>query len=406
MFGKKRLYLWGLILFTIASLLCGLAPSVEWLIAFRTLQGLGGLFITALTVAIATEVFPPSERGKTLGIISAIASLGICLGPTLGGLLMGIAGWRLIFLVNIPIGIFASFIIVRFVPQDAIANNRQRFDGLGSAILTISLLSFTLSMTQGQIESFTSMKTLSLLAVAVLSFAAFLFVEARITQPMLNLRMFKNLEFSLSLLMCFLVFFAFTGVIFILPFFLEIVLHYSTQKVGFLLGFFTILMGIISPFSGLIADRFGSRIISLVGLVLMFSSCLLMSTFDAQLKDLVYIAWTAPLGIGLGIFQSPNNSAIMGSVPKERLGITSGLLALSRTLGQTMALPLMGAMFAGLTLSNAHLAEHSQVTAAPPTALVYGLQGTFRFAALILLIAIGLLVVVWRRDQKSRQSYQ
>jgi hypothetical protein len=137
----------------------------------------------------------------------------------------------------------------------------------------------------------------------------------------------------------------------------------------------------------------------------MFSSFLLMSTFDAQLKDLVYIAWTAPLGIGLGIFQSPNNSAVMGSVPKERLGITSGLLALSRTWGQTVAMPLMGAMFAGLTLSNAHLAQNSQVIAAPPTALVYGLQGTFRFSALILLIAIGLLVVLWRMDQKSRHSY-
>lgn len=406
MFGKKRLYLWGLILFTIASLLCGLASNVEWLIAFRALQGLGGLFIAGLTVAIATEVFPPSERGKTLGIISAIVSLGICLGPTLGGLLIGIGGWRLIFLVNIPTSIFASFIIVRFVPQDAISNQTQRFDALGSAIITISLLSFTLSMTQGQIESFTSIKTLTLFAIAILSFAAFLFLEARISQPMLDLRMFKNREFSLSLLMGFFVFLAITGVIFILPFFIEIVLHYPTSKVGFLLAVFPILSGIVAPFSGSMSDRFGSRIISLVGLILMFSSCLLMSTFDAQLKDLVYIASIAPLGIGFGMFQSPNNSAIMGSVPKERLGIASGLLSLSRSLGQTVALPLMGAMFAGLTLSNAHLAEHSQVTAAPPTALVYGLQGTFRFAALILLIAAGLAVVVWRMEQKSRQSYE
>lgn len=404
MFGKKRLYLWGLILFTIASLLCGLASTVEWLIAFRALQGLGGLFIAALTVAIATEIFPLSERGKTLGIISSIVSIGICLGPTLGGVLIGIAGWPLIFLVNIPIGIFACFIIVRFVPQDAIANRTQRFDFLGSAIITISLLSFTLSMTQGQIESFTSIKTLTLLAIAVLSLAAFLFLETRMDQPMLDLRMFKNWEFSLSLLMGILVFLAISGVVFILPFFLQLVLHYPTQKIGLLLAVSPIITGIIAPFSGAMSDRFGSRIISLMGLVLMFSSCLLMSTFDAPLKDLVYIAWITPLGLGFGLFQSPNNSAIMGSVPKERLGIASGLLSLSRTLGQTMALPLMGAIFAALTLSSAHLGQNANVTAAPPEALIYGVQGTFRFAALILLIAAVLAAVVWRIEQQSRKS--
>ncbi|AFZ22403.1 drug resistance transporter, EmrB/QacA subfamily [Cylindrospermum stagnale PCC 7417] len=403
MFGKKLLYLWGLILFTIASLLCGLAPSVEWLIAFRTLQGLGGLFIAALTVAIATEVFPPSERGKTLGIISAIVSLGICLGPTLGGLLIAIAGWRLIFLVNIPFGIFASFIIVRFVPQEAIANRTQQFDALGSATITISLLSFTLSMTQGQIESFTSIKTLTLLAIAVLSFAAFLFLEARINQPMLDLRMFENWEFSLSLLMGVLVFFAISGIIFILPFFFQLVLYYPAQKIGLLLAVSPVLTGIVAPFSGAMSDRFGSRIISLIGLVLMFCSCLLMSTFDAQLKDLVYIAWIAPLGIGFGMFQSPNNSAIMGSVPKERLGIASGLLSLSRTLGQTIALPLMGAIFAALTLRSANLEQNANVTAASPEALIYGVKGTFNFAALILGIAAALAVVVWRMEQKARQ---
>ena len=403
MFGKKRLYLWGLILFTFASLLCGLAPSVEWLIAFRAIQGLGAVFISALARAIVAEVFPPSERGKAFGIIGAVVSLGISLGPAAGGLLIGIAGWRLIFLVNIPIGIFTSFIIVRFVPPSAIANGNQRFDALGSAIITLSLLSFALGMTQGQVEGFT-VKTLTLLAIAVLGLVVFLAIEARISQPMLDLKMFRNREFSLSLLMGCLVTFVFTGVLFIIPFFLELVLKYANQKVGLMLALFSIFSGIVAPFSGGMSDRFGSRVISLMGIVLMLSGCLVMSTFDSHLNDLVYIGQIVPFGMGFGMFQSPNNSAIMGSVPKERLGIASGLLSLSRTLGQTVALPLMGTLFAGLALNNAHMAKNSQVTAAPPESLVYGLQGTFRFAALILCIAAALAAVVWRMEQRSRRA--
>jgi len=173
-----------------------------------------------------------------LGAISISASLGISLGPTVGGLLIGIVGWRLIFLVNVPLGIFASFIIHRFVPTFPSASTKQRFDALGSAIAIISLLSFSLGMTQGQVEGFTNLKTLALLAVAAVSLAVFLAFEARINQPMLDLKMFHNLEFSISLLTCLLVFVSISGVLFILPFFLEIGLSYPIERVGFLLAIY------------------------------------------------------------------------------------------------------------------------------------------------------------------------
>ena len=401
MFGKKRLYNIGLIVFTVSSLLCGLAPNVEFLIAFRALQGFGALFISALGAAIITEVFPDSERGRALGIIGAVVSLGIALGPTVGGLLIAIAGWRTLFLVNVPIGIFASFIVARVVPASGKSGAKQRFDTIGALLMTAILTCFALGMTEGQNRGFGSGMAVTLLISAAIGLVVFFAIESRIQQPMLALDMFRNLQFSLSLLMGLLVFIAITGLIFILPFFLELVVKLSTQQVGLLLAVSPVLGGIVAPISGSLSDRFGPRIISLIGLVFMVIGCLLLSTIDAQLTELGYIWRVAPFGIGFGMFQSPNNSAIMGGVPRERLGIASGLLSLSRTLGQTAGVPLLGALFAGLTLSSSHLAPNTQLTTAPIEALVYGVQGTFQVAALILGAAAILTAVVWRLERSS-----
>jgi MFS family permease len=199
-----------------------------------------------------------------------------------------------------------------------------------------------------------------------------------------------------------LVFIAIAGLIFILPFFLELVLKFSTQQVGLLLAVSPVLGGIVAPISGSLSDRFGPRIITLIGLVLMVLGCLLLSTIDTQLTELGYIVRVAPFGIGFGMFQSPNNSAIMGGVSRERLGIASGLLALSRTLGQTAGVPLLGALFAALTLTSANLAPNTNITIAPAEALVYGVQGALRFAALILCAATILTAVVWRMEYSSK----
>ncbi len=404
MLGKKRLYSIGLIIFTISSLLCGLAPSVGYLIGFRALQGLGAVFISALGAAIITEVFPDSERGRALGIIGAIVSLGVSLGPSVGGLLIGIAGWRLIFFVNLPIGIFASFIVARVVPPSPRSGITQRFDWLGALVMTVTLTCFALGMTEGQNRGFGSGISLTLLAAAAIGLVCFLVVEARIKQPMLNLGIFRNLQFSLSLLMGLLVFIVIAGIIFILPFFLELVLKFSTQKVGLLLAVSPVLGGIVAPISGTLSDRFGSRIITLIGLVFMVVGCLLFSTFDTQLTELGYILRVAPFGIGFGFFQSPNNSAIMGGVSRERLGIASGLLSLSRTLGQTAGVPLLGALFAALAISSANLAPNIKITTAPAEALVYGVQGTFRVAALILCAATVLTAIVWRMERSQGKA--
>jgi EmrB/QacA subfamily drug resistance transporter len=398
MVGKKRLYLGGLIVFTISSLLCGLAPGVGWLIGFRALQGMGAVMISALGAAIVTEAFPSSERGRALGIIGAIVSLGIALGPTVGGFLIALSDWRMIFLVNVPIGIFASFVVVRNVPATPDQFVGQRFDWFGLIVMTISLVAFALGMTHGQDAGFGNPVTLGLLAISALGLAIFLWLESRIASPLLDLHLFANRQFSLSLLTGILVFIVIAGTIFIIPFFLQLVLHYPTPHVGLLLAVSPVLGGIVAPFSGNLSDRFGTRIISLIGLVLMVIGCLCISTFNADLTDIGYIVRVALFGIGLGMFQSPNNSAILGSVPPERLGIASGLLSLTRTLGQTTGVPLLGAIFAGIVSVQS---SSAMVTDAPAEALVFGVQNTFKLAAALLAIAASVVFVLWRSQPRQ-----
>jgi EmrB/QacA subfamily drug resistance transporter len=395
MCSKKYLYMIGMILFTISSLLCGLAPSIGFLIVCRVLQGIGAAFLSGLGTAMIVEVFPPEERGLGLGIRAGVFGLGIMLGPSAGGLLIGLGGWPLIFLINVPIGIIGTLIIAYLVPATTVNSSKNSFDVLGTIILTITLTAFTLGVTLFQREGFNSFSAMTLLILSAISLAAFLVVEAHSSEPMLDLRIFKSLEFSLGLGLRFLGNFAMAGVIFILPFFLNLVQHYSTEQAGLLLALPPILIVMTAPVAGLLSDRFGPRIISLIGLVLMAIGCLLFSTFDTNFTLVNYIIATIPYGLGVGMFQSPNNSAIMGAAPKDRLGIASGLLSLSRILGQTAGVPLVGALFSFVTITTAHLAANIDVTNAPVEALVFSSQMTFRGVAGLLLIATVMTLSLW-----------
>ena len=402
MLGKKKVYLTGLALFTLGSLLCGLSPGVGWLIGFRALQGLGAVMLQALGMAIITEVFPASERGRALGIIGGIVSVGIALGPPIGGLLIGLAGWRSVFLVNLPVGVLAFLVVTRFVPASAPGRPGQHFDVAGALVLLATLGSYALGMTLGQDAGFGDGRTLALLGVAAVGLALFVAIESRARQPVIKLDLFRNVLFSLNLLMAFLVFNVMAGM-FIMPFFLELVKGYPTQTVGLLLMAVPVSMGLVAPGAGALSDRYGSRVISLLGLVIVVGGCLSISTLHADVTPLGYVARLAPLGLGLGMFQSPNNSAIMGAAPPDQTGVVSGLLALSRTLGSTSGLPLMGALFTAQVLAAGQLPTGTDVTTAPAAALVSGVNGAYRVAALVILAATVLAALALWLDSRRRE---
>ncbi len=406
MVDKKKLYLGGLATFTLGSLLCALAPNINWLIGFRAIQGLGATFTQALGVAIITEVFPAKERGKALGIIGSVVSTGIALGPPLGGLIIGSIGWHWIFLVNIPIGIIALWIVQRFVPHSFSTRPNQKFDLAGALILFATLICYAGGMTAGQNIGFSASLTQILLGSALAGLLIFLWVENRIDQPMIDFSLFRNVLFGINLLMAFLVFIVMGG-FFILPFYLELVQGYPAQMVGFLLMANPIAMGLVAPLAGSLSDRFGSRGISLIGLISIVIGALALSTLRAGLSPLGFIIRFLPIGLGLGMFQSPNNSAIMGSAPRERLGIASGLMTLSRTLGQTSGIPLTGALFTAQVLAFAGLPAGTDMAQAGSTALVTGIQGTFQIAAGFILASTALAITaLWIDTRRKKNSPQ
>jgi EmrB/QacA subfamily drug resistance transporter len=401
MLGKKPIYSAGFVIFTLGSVLCGLAPSVYWLIGFRVLQAVGAAMMMALGVAIVTEAFPASERGRALGISGSMVSIGIVTGPVLGGLLISALSWRWIFFVNLPVGIVGTWMVLRYVPAFRPAG-RQRFDFTGALTLFAGLLALLMALTVGQRIGFTEPTVLVLFAASLVLLAVFVAIERRVRFPMIDLNLFRNRLFSISLVSALLIFVSMAGTLILMPFYLENVLGYDTRQVGFLLAIVPIALGITAPISGSLSDRFGTRPIAVVGLAILLAGFLAVSTLSAETTAVGYVLRFLPIGIGIGVFQSPNNSAVMGAVPRERLGIASGLLSITRTLGQTTGIAALGAVWAARVMARAGGAMSGGATAAPAAAQVSALSDTFTVT--VGLVAVSLALATWALVQSRRET--
>ena len=401
MIGKKPLYTAGFVIFTIGSMLCGIAPTVYWLIAFRVLQGLGAVMIVALGLAILTEAFPASERGKALGIGGAVISVGIVVGPVLGGLIIGAFSWRWIFYVNVPVGIAGTLLALRYVPGIKPAGG-QRFDFWGAITLFTSLFSLLTALTWGQDLGFADRRVLLLLANAALFAILFVVIERRVRQPMIDFRLFRNGQFSVGLVTGFITFVAIAGTTLLLPFYLLDVLGYDPLQVGILLAVVPLSLGITSPIAGNLSDRFGTRLMTVIGLAVLVLGYYTLSTLNAGSSAVAYILRFLPIGIGMGIFQSPNNSAIMGSAGRGQLGIVSGTLAATRTVGQTTGVAILGALWAGRVLTYSVSEPAGGATGASAEAQAAALQDTFLVTMAMVTAALLLAVVAWRRGRKAQ----
>ena len=388
--GKKPIYTVGFGLFTLGSVLAGLSPSVGWLIGLRVFQALGAAMVFALGFAIITEAFPPAQRGRALGIGGAIVSVGIVIGPTLGGFLIDSLGWRWIFFVNLPIGIVGTWTAARFVPNIPPPGG-ERFDFVGAGVFFTALLSLMLGLTFGQLRGFADGLVLGLLGFGLAALAAFIAIERRVEQPMLDLSMFRNRLLSVNLFTGWASFAAIAGLLVLLPFYLENVLGYSPREVGLLLASAPLALGLAAPVSGSLSDRVGPRPVTVAGLAVLLCGYLLMLTLDLETSALHYLLVLFPVGLGMGIFQSPNNSAIMGSVPQQRLGVTSGLLTITRITGQLSGISILGAVWAARV--GAHSSTAGEPSAAAHAAQVAGLHDTI--LVVVALIAGSLTLAVW-----------
>jgi EmrB/QacA subfamily drug resistance transporter len=398
--GKKMIYATGFAVFTIASAVCGLSPDISWLIGFRVVQALGAVMILALGSAILIEAFPTSERGKALGWVMTAVSIGIITGPVLGGILISAFSWRAIFLVNIPVGIVGTWMALRYVAKTKPIPG-QTFDFVGAILMSVSLFSLSLALTLGQEAGFGSPEILLAFGVAAVAAVAFVFVELRVESPMLEIRLFKTPMLTVGVVTGVLVFVCLSATFILLPFYLAGVLGFDVLAMGLLLGVAPLMMGLVSPLSGTLSDRIGIRRLTLAGLSIIALTYFGFLTLDTDSTAIHFAALAVPFGIGIGVFQSPNNSAIMGSVPPEYTGVAGGLLHLTRLLGQIVGIAVLGSIWATrVAAASGGVLPQGGATAADPSAQVAGLHTVFGIAAAIMVVAT--IIGAWglRREQQ------
>jgi EmrB/QacA subfamily drug resistance transporter len=347
MIGRRLLWVVGLIIFTLCSALCGASPNLGILIVARAFQGLGGALIMSVSPAMVTSAFPPEERGRALGMNAVAVALGTSAGPTLGGIITANFSWRWIFYVNVPLGIIGVIATLLFLKEDR-KRATGRFDPVGALLLAVGLIALTLGLSFGQEWGWTSLGLITTLIISVMAFALLVLVEHHVTDPVIDFQILRNRVFvsaNISLIMSFLALFA---VSFLLPFYLEELRDFSVIESGLLLTPLPLAIALIAPLSGALADKFGSRWLAASGLAIACIGLVLISQLSAQ-SSILDIVWRLlVVGIGQALFQSPNNSALMGSAPRNRQGIASGFLSTGRVMGQSVSVALAGAVFASL----------------------------------------------------------
>ncbi|MBI3361440.1 MAG: MFS transporter [Chloroflexi bacterium] len=343
--GQKRLYAAGFAVFTLGSALCGTAPTAFGLIAFRALQALGAAMLFASGPAILTKSFPGEQRGQALGIQATMTYLGLATGPSLGGFLAAHYGWRAVFYINLPIGALGLALVPLVLPADTDLSSNERFDLLGAAISLLALTTLLAGLNQGPRLGWGSPIVLGLLAAAVVFGGAFVRVERTAAQPMLDLNLFRQRQFSSAIVSALLNYLCVFGGFLLMPFYLVEARGLATDRAGLILTVQPLVMALVAPFSGGLSDRIGPRYPASAGMFVLSAGMFFLSTLSANSPLGNAGLALAVVGLGIGLFTSPNNSALMGSAPRERQGIAAGVLAIGRNVGMLIGIATAGAIY-------------------------------------------------------------
>ncbi len=336
LYGRVRLYNLGFAIFTLGSLFCALSRTGTQLVIFRFLQGAGAALLTANSVAIITDAFPKEELGMGLGTNMMAMNLGAIFGLTLGGVMIPVFGWQSIFLINIPIGIFGTIWGTLRLKEISVKPVGQKFDYAGSILYCIGLTTILLALAVGDPLS---IRNLIILICGIALFVAVIFVELRQKYPTLDLALFKIRLFAAGNIASFLNSLAFSCGPFLRSLFLQLVLGYSTLKAGLILIPMEAIVFILSPISGRLSDRYGSRVLSSAGLVLNASALIWFSTLNQNSTLGAVLVSLMLFGFGRALFMSPNTSSIMGSVPAEKRGVANGIRMTLNMTGGVLSVP-------------------------------------------------------------------
>ena len=344
LYGHKRIFNIGILIFTVGSILCALSPSIILLIIFRGIQATGAGMLMAMGPAIITINVPPGERGRSLGIIAVSVSIALAVGPVIGGLLTYYFGWQSIFLINIPIGIAAFIWSSKTIP---FSKNYEvkHFDFTGALLLFLGLSAIIFPISFAGMVGWKNPYVIGILAGGVTFIIFFIIAETRIKNPLFDLSLFKNILFSMSNISLLLSFMAQFVLSLLIPFYLIELRQIPESRAGLILIASPIIVMVVAPIAGYISDRFDARYICSAGMAVTALGLYLISNVKADTKIFIIIIYTIVIGFGIGAFLTPNNSAIMGSVPESRRGIASSMLATMRNLGMVLGIVISGTLF-------------------------------------------------------------
>lgn len=401
-FGKATTWGGGLALFTAASALCGAAPSYLLLVAFRCLQGVGAAFVMAVSPAMLVSAFPPQERGRALGLNALVVGIGISIGPTLGGVITQGLGWRWIFYVNVPLGIVGVIASTLLLPRDS-RRTTGRVDWRGAAWLAVGLGGLTAVLSLGPAVGWASPRLLGSEAVTALAlFGLYRHVGSQ-PDPIVDPRLFANRTFTSASLSLLLSFVATAAVPVLMPFYLQQLRGWPAGRAGLLLTPLPVTVALLSPLTGALADRVGTKRLAAAGMFVAAAGLALLALIDETVSVPHLVIVLSIIGAGQALFRPPNNSALMGAVARERQGAAAGVLATARVVGQSLGIAGAGAIFAtfagrGFAGERAHSqAMRDGATAAEP--FLRGMRSAF-FSCTLVAIAAAAAALVRERHRE------
>jgi EmrB/QacA subfamily drug resistance transporter len=387
LFGQKKIYLLGFLAFTLGSAFCGFSPTISFLIGSRMLQGLGASALMANGSAILTTAYPEEDRGKALGIMGSVISAGFLAGPILGGFLVEHLGWRSVFFINVPIGAIGIYLSSK-VLENALPAGKARLDLLGGLLIFLFLtflLLFLDRITRGPGPLLWVWLSLLLLCLGL-----FILVELRSSFPLVELKLFRRRLFVSSLGASFLSFWTGAAHTFVMPFFLQDILGFSPAKAGMFIFPIALTVMVTAPLGGRFSDRVGVRIPATLGLALTALTVFSFTLLKTSASDVDILWRQIALGFGISLFNPANNSAIIGSLPREKVGLASSFLALSRNLGM-----VIGVAFAEMVITFGLPISPLEGTRVSPS--LASIQDVWR---LVVLIGVAAILVSWTREKK------
>ena len=399
--GRRMVYVTGFLVFTLGSLLCANAMTSLFLVGARAVQGVGASMLMACSPALVVDAFAPQERGRALGMVGAVVAAGLTLGPLAGGMILEYFSWRLIFYINVPIGVLAmaaGVFVLRGLPGGS--GSREPLDKIGSLLLIVMLNSLIVTMVRSSDWGLISAKSGLCLLIGGTCALGFVFHEKRTPYPLFDLDLMKNRLFAMALSASAILFACLFVMVFMMPFFLTYPCGFSASKTGTIMIVPFLFLLVISPVSGMLADRAGSRILCTTGMVLMGLS-LFFLVFSYPDMGVLSIVWRIALaGIGTALFVSPNNTAIMGSVPVHQRGIASGATATARNLGMVSGVALAGAIFSSFVSLQGQGPEGYTPVMAP--AFMAGFKHAMAFGSGLAFIGAA---VAFFRGRENRETF-